>query len=497
MSSAQPPKNGPNSNETPPSSVPIGVRTYAVVSGRWVAAALAAVIGLAVLVFFVLPTWLTPSRSPKPAAPLSAPKAPAAPARAVEDPGETVRQRLAAEEAAARYREASEALQQKGAPEWAQKEWAAATSLAGDAAAAISTRNYARALELYDDASRRLTAISGQADAAFERALAAGAAALEARASADAMKAFQLALKIRPDDSKAKHGLARAERLDEVIARFAEGESQEKAGALAQARRKYAEAVALDPEFAPAKAALARIDRRLAAARFDQLMTQGLAQLERSDWAGAEQSFSSALKIRPAHAAATDGLARAKEGRQRENLARLQREALALEVSERWDEALASYRQAEAIDPTVAFVGEGIARASRMIARRARLDAYLAEPQRLTSASVRTEARQFLAALDKEPNAGPRLARDRQRLAAALERASTKITVRLSSDNATEVTLYRVGRLGQFQDREIALTPGTYTLVGSRPGYKDVRVELIVSPESDSPRVFIACKERV
>lgn len=306
-----------------------------------------------------------------------------------------------------------------------------------------------------------------------------------------------MALKIRPEDGKAQHGLARAERLDEVVARFAEAESQENAGALDEARRKYAEAAALDPEFAPAKAALARVDRRLALTRFDQLMTQGLAQLERSDWPGAEQTFSAALKIRPAHAAAADGLARAREGRQRDNLARLQREARALEASERWDDALASYRRAEAIDPTVAFVGEGIVRARRMIALHARLDAYLAEPGRLNSASVRAEAQQFLAALDKEAQAGPRLAQDQQRLAAVLQRAGTRITVRLSSDNATEVTLYRVGRLGQFQDREIALTPGTYTLVGSRPGYKDVRVELIVSPDSDAPRVFIACKERV
>jgi len=496
MSSAQPAKNGPNRDESPASPVPIGVRTHAVVSSRWVAIALAAAAGLAAMVFFVLPTWLAPSRDTPPATPASAPPAPAAPPRAA-DPGETVRQRLAAEEAAARYREASEALQQKAAPEWAPQEWAAATERAGDAAAAIATRDYARAVKLYDDAGARLRAISEQANAAFERALAAGAAALEARASADAIKAFRLALTIRPDDAKAKHGRARAERLDEVIARFAEGESQEKAGALAQARRQYSEAVKLDPEFAPAKAALARVDARLAAARFDEVMTRGLGQIERSDWPGAERSFNAALKIRPAHAAAADGLARAREGLQRDALARLQREARLLEASERWDEALAAYRRAEAIDPTIAFAAEGIARARRMIALHARIDAYLGKPERLYSAAVRTEASQFLAVLDNEATMGPRLAQDRQRLETALKRASTRITVKLSSDNATEVTLYRVGRLGQFQNREIALTPGTYTLVGSRPGYKDVRVELIVSPESESPRVFIACKERV
>ncbi len=496
MSSAQPAENGPNRTTSSAAPGPIGVRTHAVVSSRWVAIALASAAGLAAMVFYVLPIWLAPSRDTPPAAPASAPQAPAAPARAA-DPGETVRQRLAAEEAAARYREASEALQQKAAPEWAPQEWAAATARAGDAAAAISTRDYARAVKLYNDAGQRLRAISEQADAAFERALAAGAAAIEARASADAVKAFNLALAIRPGDRKAQHGLARAGRLDDVLARLAEGESQEKAGALAQAHREFAEAAKVDPEFAPAKAALARVDARRAAVRFDEVMTRGLGQLERSDWSGAEQSFSAALKIRPAHAAATDGLARAKEGGQRETLARLQREARLLEASERWDEALASYRRAEAIDPTIAFATEGIARARRMIALHARIDAYLARPERLYSAAVRTEASQFLASLDNEAAIGPRLAQDRQRLETALKRASTRITVKLSSDNATEVTLYRVGRLGQFQHREIALTPGTYTLVGSRPGYKDVRVELIVSPESDSPRVFIACKERV
>jgi len=115
----------------------------------------------------------------------------------------------------------------------------------------------------------------------------------------------------------------------------------------------------------------------------------------------------------------------------------------------------------------------------------------------LYSASVRHEARQFLVALDSETAGGPRLAQDKQRLETALKRATTKITVRLASDNATEVTLYRVGPLGRFQDREITLTPGTYTLVGSRPGYKDVRIELSVAPDADPPRIFIACKEPV
>ena len=265
----------------------------------------------------------------------------------------------------------------------------------------------------------------------------------------------------------------------------------------AETGAEYAAAAALDPEFAPARTALTRVDRRLAGQRFNQLMTQGLARLQRSDWSSAERSFVAALKIRPGHPSAADGLARAKEGLQRDTLARLQHEARDLEAAERWEEALAAYRRAEGIDPTIAFAKQGIARSSHMIALQTRLEGYLAEPQRLYSASVRHEARQFLVALDNETAGGPRLAQGKQRLETALKRATTKITVRLASDNATDVMLYRVGPLGRFQDREITLTPGTYTLVGSRPGYKDVRIELSVAPDADPPRIFIACKEPV
>jgi hypothetical protein len=496
MSRTPPATDGPDQTASEAFATPIGVRTHAVVGGRWIAVALVAAVGLAAAVFFLLPAWFAPSRTHAPP-PASVAHAPPPEAARPVDPAESVKARLLAEEAAARYREKREALQRQSAPVWAAESWTAANARGDEAATAATARDYTRAVSLYDDATQRLTAISGQAEAAFRQAMAAGNAAIQARAPEDAAKAFQLALAIRPEDKAAQHGLARARRLDQVLAHLAAGESQEKAGAMAAARKEYAAAAALDPEFAPARSAINRLDGMRAAERFNELMTRGLEQLERSDWAAAEQTFTAALQMRPAHPGAKDGLARAKQSQQRETLARLQREANGLESSERWQESLAAYRQAAAIDPAVDFAREGIARSNRMIALHARIAAYLAEPERLYSSTVRDEAQQFLDSLDREAAAGPRLKQERQRLATALDRAGIKITVQLASDNATEVTLYRVGRLGRFHNRQVTLTPGTYTLVGSRPGYKDVRVQLIVAPHSNVPQVFIACEERV
>jgi len=78
-----------------------------------------------------------------------------------------------------------------------------------------------------------------------------------------------------------------------------------------------------------------------------------------------------------------------------------------------------------------------------------------------------------------------------------LQRATAKVVIQVTSDSATEVVLQRVGPLGRFQAREVTLTPGTYTLVGSRPGYKDVRVEVTVEPDAPAPRVSVVCEERV
>ena len=54
--------------------------------------------------------------------------------------------------------------------------------------------------------------------------------------------------------------------------------------------------------------------------------------------------------------------------------------------------------------------------------------------------------------------------------------------MRLTSDELTTVTLYRVGALGAFASHDVELRPGTYTAIGSRDGYRDVRQTFTVRP---------------
>ena len=92
---------------------------------------------------------------------------------------------------------------------------------------------------------------------------------------------------------------------------------------------------------------------------------------------------------------------------------------------------------------------------------------------------------------------GPVLSAQIERLQVLLKQANSTVTVTLRSDGATEVTVYKVARLGRFDQRELSLRPGSYTAVGSRNGYRDVRVNFTIQHDSSPAPLTIACMEAI
>ena len=65
----------------------------------------------------------------------------------------------------------------------------------------------------------------------------------------------------------------------------------------------------------------------------------------------------------------------------------------------------------------------------------------------------------------------------------------------IESDGLTELSLSRVGPLGTLTRRSLELVPGTYTVTGSRRGYRDVRRQFSVAPGGPGPVVSLRCEE--
>jgi hypothetical protein len=100
----------------------------------------------------------------------------------------------------------------------------------------------------------------------------------------------------------------------------------------------------------------------------------------------------------------------------------------------------------------------------------------------LLTDTVLADARKLVDEVAAQELRGPRIDGQVEQLGRLITLASQPIAVRLTSDQLTTVTLYRVGSLGAFASRDVELRPGTYTVIGSRDGYRDVRMTFTVRP---------------
>jgi len=167
------------------------------------------------------------------------------------------------------------------------------------------------------------------------------------------------------------------------------------------------------------------------------------------------------------------------------------------ERNENWSGAAAIYREVLARVPQAAFARRGLAFAQDREHLHQQFDHYLADPARVYSDQPRANAAQLIESTGQPPAAEVRLAEKLRRLQAIISEAETPLTVTLQSDGLTQVQIYHVGRLGQFTSQQLELRPGTYTVVGSRAGYRDVRQTFTLKPGGQQPVLVIRCEEPV
>jgi tetratricopeptide (TPR) repeat protein len=402
-----------------------------------------------------------------------------------------------AQQELARVTQLRRQLDARRAAQWGGDVWTRAVASMDEGDEHLAATNYAGADGAYAEAIRMFEAVEARAPGVFARALADGNAALAANDSAAAAAAFELALSLSPDASVAADGLERAGRLDEVAALLDKGKSAERDGDLDGARDRYARAARLDPMSRPAQEALARVTDRIDDAEFAGAMSDGLAALERGEYEAADEAFRRAAALRPAASQVADALLRVEQTAQLDRILEHGARARAFEEQERWSDALEQYDAVLAIDDTVRFAVEGHRRAAAHADLFRRLDHHIAHPDRLSTDAVYDEAELLLAEVSEAGVAGPQLTSRIVELQRLLDRAGTRMRVVLESDRMTEVTVYKVGRLGRFERHALELRPGTYTVVGSRQGYRDVRLRLVVEPSGAPAPLSVRCTEEI
>ena len=467
--------------------------------GTWLTVAGALVlVGVAAVAFVWLPRHLADAKAAREHV-AATPVATAAAAAPVEQlsPEETERLRAQAESLLAGLLTQQKRLSAQNIESWGGDSWHRYDSLQRAGEDAFLAKNFRAAVDNYQDASALGDELLARAVQTVDGALAAAAAAFVAGNVELAVRQYDIVLGIDPAHAAAKAGRARAERLPEVLVLVGRADEQRANGDRTHAIASYREALAIDSGWEPARTAIAEITKNIKDNEFEQHMSAGASALAAEKFADAEQQFRAALAVRPGAREAEEGMTQSQEGAKLGRIALSEARAAAFEKRELWDQSVALYRQVLATDPTLLFAQTGLDRATARAGLDAKLANLIQNPALLFGDQTLAAARELIGVAGEIENRGPRLEGQIKDLNTLVALATKPIRIRLESDRLTDVTLYRVGALGAFSSKDVELRPGTYTAIGSRDGYRDVRRTFTIVPGREPASISVVCKEPI
>ena len=455
-----------------------------------------ALVVAAAAAFYWLPASVEQERAAAAVRPGAEPK-PDVPAKPVLTPEEAAALKAQSGDLLASLLTLTDELKQLNAEAWAAEDWAKYQQLSEAGDNAFLADDFSTSAQSYRDAKALGEALKVRAKTTIDESLAAAKAAVAAGDSELALQKYDVVLTIDPKHASAAAGRARAERLPEVISLVQRANVEVARGELQTALATYREALAIDADWPAAHAGVDQVNRMMRDAEYERRLSAGFTALGSEDFGAARREFEAALALRPGSREATDCIAQAEEAAKLSQIKLSEVRALAFERRELWDQAIELYRNVLAGDGTLLFAQSGLARAQKRAGLDAKLTNLIDNPTLLFGDQVLADARALLETAGAEPDKGPRLTSQIEKLGNLIELASQPLPVRLESDQLTTVTLYRVGALGVFTAKDLSLRPGTYTVIGSRDGYRDVRQNFTVRPGRDLPPIRVVCVEPI
>ena len=380
---------------------------------------------------------------------------------------------------------------------WAADKFQQAMDSASKGDELYRARDFMEAQNSYQTALDQFEQLITQAETEFQQAMTAGEQAIDDQQPQAAIDAYSLATAIRPRNNEAREGLARAQVQEDVILLLEKAENARLQYQLSDARQAIEEALELDSLSRHAAEQLQQIKIAIAEANYANAMGQGYQALQNDQYQNAIAQFEKALKIQPGNQAAKDAIIQAENQRTQNQIQNTLVKAQQAEKAEQWQAALDAYQKAQKLDKSLVSARIGALRSEARVGLDKQLQKLIVEPLRLADPAVYRSAQALLKDARSVKPRGTRIDQQVNQLSQALAKALDPVAVLLRSDNQTQVTVYKVGKLGLFTEHQLSLKPGRYTIVGSRSGYRDVREEITLQPGSHQKTVTIQCDEKI
>lgn len=407
--------------------------------------------------------------------------------------GQLARQKKAAREVLADLLDLQFSLEKKSAPSWAKDEFTTVAEIATGGDEAYGREAFTEATELYQTGLDKLRQIDARSETVQKQLMESGVNHYQNNRVESAIEVFDLALAIKPDDQENQEWRRRAGVLNKVMKLQQQAETQYKQGAPNQALMSINIALGLDGKNSHSLGLRDTYQQAIDTQRFKAAMSRGYEALLNQNLQNAKSAFEEAAAINPN---AADAAAALRETANQQTLAQISRiatQATTLEYEEKWQQASELYRRALKLDSSLIFAQVGAIRTEIRQQLDQAIESYLQQPQRLNNETVYAEARRILTDARNIKNPGSKLTKQMAQLEQALTTASQTLPITLRSDNQTKVRINRVGDFGSFYSQQLLLKPGSYVAIGSKPGYRDVRIEFSISSNEPLTDITVSC----
>lgn len=389
------------------------------------------------------------------------------------------------------------ALEDQGALLWGADRYSEITHQADSGDTFYREEDYQGAIDAYESAIAQLEVLQDTIPYILEQNLATGESAILDGNINAALAAWTIASAIEPGNRDINNQLLRAENMQQVLDYMKTGEFHERELALREALNSFRDAAKLDPDWDLARKGVRRVGLKIAKMKFVDAMSEGFSALAARQYADARQAFARAEKIFPNSTEPADGILQIDLAERMDTINAYREAASAFLQEEKWQLAMAQYEAVLALDSTLVFARTGVEDTARRLEISQVLDRFLQRPTLMLNEDEFSAAKSALVTASRIRQPGQHLKSQLSTLSRLITVARIPIVIKLTSDNKTDVTIYKVGNFGKINSTEVELFPGDYTIVGKRRGYRDVQHKLtLLAGEPRSP-VFISCVEKI
>ena len=384
--------------------------------------------------------------------------------------------------------------------QWADFEFRSALSLITAGDEQYGYGNYSESMASFNQALEQLKTLQILGEEKYQQALITGTNAIENAAIGDpaiASAAATLAMAIDASDSRSIALNQRATALPQLIEALQNAEQQLAIKQLEKASSYYQQAVAIDGKHKKAADGLVATQRAITEQSFRRAMSRGFTALEQNRFPQATDAFNQAGNIYPGRQAVIQALSQVETQQSQLLVSQQMQQAGDLERQEQWQQALGIYQSLLQTDPSLTQAKVKTIPVTVRATLHNQLQAALADPLKLSNANAYQKGRRLLKDARGIANPGPVLSQQIADLDRYLSQSTIPVPVVLLSDSLTEVTLFRVAKLGTFEQTSVQLKPGHYIAAGSRNGYRDVRVEFTITGEPMEEPILVSCNEAI